>query len=70
MKKVVLAVVPMSFNGKDGKPVEMSEVYVQADDGRLGSMFVSFPVAAGDTVELVTEVRDGKLRLRCKKPCI
>lgn len=70
MKKPVLAVVPMKFEGKDGKPVEMSEIYLQADDGRLGSLFVSFPVAAGDMVELVTEVRDGRVKLRCKRPGI
>lgn len=70
MKKAVLAVVPMTFEGKDGKTVNMNEVYLQADDGRLGSLYVSFPVAAGDMVELVTEVRDGRIKLRCKQPSI
>ena len=70
MEKNVLAVVPMRFEGKDGKPVDMNEIYLQADDGRLGSLFVGFPVQPGDCVELVTEVRDGRVKLRCRKPHI
>lgn len=63
----VLAAVPVSFKDKDcGQDVKMWEVYIQADDGRLGSLFLKQEVAAGDLVELYTEVRDGRLRLRVR----
>lgn len=63
----VLAVVPMTFKDKDnGQDVRMWEVYLQADDGRLGSLFSRQELAAGELVELYTEVRDGRVRLKLR----
>lgn len=65
MQRTVLAAVPVTFKGKaDGKDVTMYEVYVQADDGRLGSIFSGKAFCAGDVVELAVTVKDGHLRLQ------
>ena len=63
--KQVIFTAPFAFTGKDGQPVEMTEVYTTDCEGRLGGgLYTSEPVAICDTLLLDLVVRDGRLRLK------
>ena len=63
MERSVVSVKREDWMGQNGNPRTMYKVYLVADDGEVGYLYSSKPLAAGDEVVLGLRCRDGKLGL-------
>ena len=60
-----LSVAVSQFKDKmTGKPTTMYEVYCSAPNGKVGSIYTTHEVKAGEDVDIGIDVKDGKFRLK------
>ena len=68
MKVKALAVKKEQFKDRNnGQISTLWKVFVLADDGDVGAIYSADPVVPGNEIELVTAVKDGRLKLKVSR---
>ena len=68
MKVKALAVKQEQMRDKQtGRETSLWKVFVLADDGEVGYIYSADPVQPGSDIEMMTAVKDGRLRLKVRR---